>query len=116
MHNNHSETSEQATERGEQSFELNEFSVEETELTDDDVEQDDDDESQDGRGSVGASSLRLLTGAYLIYLGWDLLDVAFTGPDGILIGIATILFIVSGAVLLVQSIRKLMKHHRQGRE
>lgn len=53
--------------------------------------------------------LRVGCGAYLIYLAWGLRDGAFSGPKGILYGIALVLFALAGAALLFFSVRALAR-------
>lgn len=47
--------------------------------------------------------LRIGGGIYLLYLAWDLRHAAFTGSNGLLFGIAMIVFGIAGLVLTLHA-------------
>ena len=52
--------------------------------------------------------LRVIGGAYLLYLAWGLREAAFSGR-GIVYPLAMVIFAVAGALLLFFSVRKLYR-------
>ena len=53
--------------------------------------------------------LRIGCGGYLLYLAWGLREGAFSGPQGLLFGIAMVVFALVGSILCFFSIRALAR-------
>lgn len=70
--------------------------------------------TKDNRPTQISLILRVCCGGYLLYLAWELRNVAFQGENGIWFGLAAVVFALIGAVLCFFSARSFLRGEYAG--